>query len=375
MIKKEVLEIRKLFRMEDCCLSRICGCYVDHEKTKKLEFKENFLALPEEEGFKYLKLFKKALSGSIGRTLQNIEFPLAEEGEGGRQQFLYQVRESGLKDEELLDQLYDRIIDTYPFGENYLILMIHGLYDVPGRASDGMTMEDASEIVYEFVLGCICPVALSKPGLCYNETSNHIEDRSRDWLVGDPMTGFLFPAFNDRQSDIHSLLYYSKKAADLLPEFVEELFGCTAPVDAGTQREMFHTVIADTLGEKLNYETVREIHDNLQEMIAAHEDDPEPLELSGRDVKRLLEQSGAPEEKLENFDREYAKTAGERTVLMAENITDSRKYSIKTPDITIQVSPECAGLIETRVIDGKKCLVIAVDDNVEVNGMPVKGIG
>ena len=370
MIKKEVLEIRKLFRMEDCCLSRICGCYVDHEKTKKLEFKENFLALPEEEGFKYLKLFKKALSGSIGRTLQNIEFPLAEEGEGGRQQFLYQVRESGLKDEEL----YDRIIDTYPFGENYLILMIHGLYDVPGRASDGMTMEDASEIVYEFVLGCICPVALSKPGLCYNETSNHIEDRSRDWLVGDPMTGFLFPAFNDRQSDIHSLLYYSKKAADLLPEFVEEMFGCTAPVDAGTQREMFHTVIADTLGEKLNYETVREIHDNLQEMIAAHEDDPEPLELSGRDVKRLLEQSGAPEEKLENFDREYAKTAGEKTVLMAENITDSRKYSIKTPDITIQVSPECAGLIETRVIDGKKCLVIAVDDNVEVNGMPVKGI-
>ena len=152
------------------------------------------------------------------------------------------------------------------------------------------------------------------------------------------------------------------------------MFGCTAPVDAGTQREMFHTVIADTLGEKLNYETVREIHDNLQEMIAAHEDDPEPLELSGRDVKRLLEQSGAPEEKLENFDREYAKTAGEKTVLMAENITDSRKYSIKTPDITIQVSPECAGLIETRVKERKKCLVIAVDDNVEVNGMPVKGI-
>ena len=183
MIKKEILEIKKLFRMEDCCLTRICGCYVDYEKTKKLEFKETFLALPEEEGFKYLKLFKKALSGTLGRNLQNVDFPLAEETEGGRQHFLYQVRESQLKDEELLDQMYDRIIETYPFGENYLILMIHGLYDVPGKATDGTTMEDASDIVYEFVLGCVCPVALSKPGLCYNEENNHIEDRSRDWLV------------------------------------------------------------------------------------------------------------------------------------------------------------------------------------------------
>ena len=184
------------------------------------------------------------------------------------------------------------------------ILDDNGLYDVPGRATDGTAMEDASDTVYEFVLGCICPVALSKPGLCYNEENNHIEDRSRDWLVGDPMTGFLFPAFNDRQSDIHSLLYYSKKAADLQPEFVETMFGCTAPVDAGTQKEMFNTIISDTLGADCSYEAVREIHDNLQEMIAAHEDDPEPLELSGRDVKRLLEMSGVPEEKMENFDRE-----------------------------------------------------------------------
>ncbi|OUQ16497.1 hypothetical protein B5E84_12100 [Lachnoclostridium sp. An14] len=374
MIKKEILEIKKLFRMEDCCLTRICGCYVDYEKTKKLEFKETFLALPEEEGFKYLKLFKKALSGTLGRNLQNVDFPLAEETEGGRQHFLYQVRESQLKDEELLDQMYDRIIETYPFGENYLILMIHGLYDVPGKATDGTTMEDASDIVYEFVLGCVCPVALSKPGLCYNEENNHIEDRSRDWLVGEPMTGFLFPAFNGRQADIHSMLYYSKKAADLQPEFVENMFGCPAPVDAATQKEIFNAVIQDTLGEDCNYETVRVIHDNLQEMIIAHEDDPEPLELSGRDVKRLLELSGVPEEKMEHFDREYAETAGEKTSLLADNLTDSRKFSIKTPDITIQVSPECAGLIETRVIDGRKCLVIAVDDRVEVNGMPVQGI-
>ena len=192
--------------------------------------------------------------------------------------------------------------------------------------------------------------------------------------MGEPRTGFLFPAFNERQSDIHSMLYYSKKAADLQPEFIEAMFGCQAPVDAGTQKEIFHTVITDTLGDACSYEQVREIHDNLQEMIAAHEDDGEPLELSGRDVKRLLEMSGVPEEKMEDFDREYAEVVGEQVTLMAENLTDSRKFSIKTPDITIQVSPDCAGLIETRMIDGRKCLVIAVDDHVEVNGMPVQGI-
>ena len=211
MNKKEVLEIRKQFSLQNCAITRICGCYVDGDKEKKLEFKEAFLSLPEEEEYKYFDLFKRTLSGTVGKNLLNMSFPLEEEQKGGAQEFLMQLKDSRLTDDMLVSEFYDKVIENYDFGEHYLILLIHAAYDVPGKASDGMEMYDASDTVYDYILCSICPVSLSKAGLCYNAEHNSIEDRIRDWIVNDPVNGFLFPAFNDRASDVHGLLYYSKK--------------------------------------------------------------------------------------------------------------------------------------------------------------------
>ena len=135
MNKKEVLEIRKQFSPENCTITRICGCYVDAEKNIKTELKEAFLSLPEEDAFKYFTIFKKTLSGTIGKNLLNMDFPLEEEAEGGKQQFLLQLRNSKLKDDMLISEFYDKVIETYDFGENYYIVLIHALYDVPGKAA------------------------------------------------------------------------------------------------------------------------------------------------------------------------------------------------------------------------------------------------
>lgn len=215
MIKQEIAEIKKLFSPKKCSIDRICGCYVDGEKNKKTQFSQAFLSLPEEETFKYFEILKKSLSGTIGKNLLNLEFPLASEQAGGTQEFLYRLRQSGLKDEDLLDQFYDMIISTYEYVGNYLILLIHDNYDVPKRTSDGMENEDASEEIYEYVLACICPVELSKPGLSYNPEENAFQNRIRDWVVTMPQMGFLFPAFNDRASDVHGVLYYTKDGEDL----------------------------------------------------------------------------------------------------------------------------------------------------------------
>lgn len=88
MNKKECNEIKKLFTPANCAISRICGCYVDSEKNKKTELKEAFLSLPEEEAFKYFTIFRNGLSGTIGKNLINMEFPLHTEEEGGTQNFL-----------------------------------------------------------------------------------------------------------------------------------------------------------------------------------------------------------------------------------------------------------------------------------------------
>lgn len=371
MNKKEVLEIRKQFSPENCAITRICGCYVDGDKEKRLEFKEAFLSLPEEETFKYYDIFKRTLSGTLGKNLINMGFPLEQELKGGTQDFLMQLKNSKLTDDMLVSEFYDKVIEYYDFGEHYLILLIHAAYDVPGRSSDGSEMFDTSDSVYDYILCSICPVTLSKAGLCYNALKNSIEDRVRDWIVADPANGFLYPAFNDRSTDLHNILYYSKKPEELKDYFIEMVLGCSEIMSAGNQKESFQHILTNTLGDDCDYTVVKTIHENLNEMIEEAKEEPEPLSLDKQDVKRLLNKSGVTEEQMESFDKDYDENIGAGTSLLASNITNLRKFNIKTPDIVVQVNPERTDLVDVQVIDGRRCLVIPIDDQVEINGISV----
>ena len=371
MNKKEISELKKQFTPDNCTISRICGCYVDSEKEKRLEMRESFLSLSDEEMFKYFEIFKKTLSGTIGKNLLNLEFPLKAETEGGEQEFLLRLKNSRLTDDALVDECYDKIIEHYYNAENYFIILVHAAYDVPGKAKDNTEMFDSSDEVYEYILCCICPVRLSKAGLCYNEAENRIRDRIRDWIVELPDVAFLFPQFNDRSTDIHGVLYYSKNSNELRDIFIDELLGCTAPLSAGGQRDSFNALVEDTLGDDCRYDTVLSIHEKLNDLIESQKDEPEPVVLTKSEVKRLFEECGVEDEKLQSFDEQYEITAGEKSSLVASNITNTKRFEIKTPDVVVHVDPERADLVETRVIDGRKCLVIPMEGEVELNGIRV----
>lgn len=372
MVKHEIAEIKKLFTQNKCSITRICGCYVDGEKNKKTELKEAFLALPEEEMFKYFEILRKTLSGSLGKNLINLEFPLKAEEEGGTQEFLYRLKESKLKDDTLLEEFYDKIIESYEYVGNYLILIIHDVYDVPGKTSDGIEMDDASDEIYEYIMVSICPVNLSKPGLSYNAVENTFQNRIRDWVVAPPETGFLFPAFNDRSTDLHSLLYYTKDANNLKEDFVTLMLDCPLPLAAGSQKESFQMIIEDTLEETCTIENVISIHEKLTELIEEHKEDPAPLILDKEEVKGVLANSGVANEKLDNFDKLYDATAGSNAQMVVENVVSTRSFEVKTPDVVIKVSPDRLDLIETKEINGRKCLVIDLGSSVEVNGIAVR---
>ena len=374
MNKKEVTEIKKQFTPNNCAITRICGCYVDGEKEKKATFKDAFLSLPEEEMFKYFDLFRKALSGTIGKNLLNMEFPLSTEEEGGTQEALLKLRDSRLTDDHLLDEFYTRVIDSYDYAENYLILLVHAVYDIPGKSSDGSEMFDASDEVYDYIHCIFCPVKLSKPALSYYADENNFHERIRDWIVEMPDAGFLFPAFNYRSSDIHGLLYYSKNAENLGNGLTDNLLGCVPPLTAGNQKEAFKILIEETLADTCSYDVVKNIHENLNELIEQHADSPDPLELDKAEVKYLFQKSGVESEQMETFDQQFDAAAGEHTTLLASNVASTKKFEIKTAEITISVNPEFADLIETKVIDGRTCIVIGVDDHVEINGINAKTI-
>ena len=324
MNKKEALEIRRLFRAEDCRAERICGCYVDGRKERVTEIKEAFLSLPEEELHKYAVIFQKALSGTAGKNLLTLEFPLSAEEEDGTQAFLLKLRDSRLQDDELVSGFYDRIIRSYLEAENFLILLAYGNYDVPGRAKDGFEMEDASDEVYSFILCCVCPVPQTKAGLSYDAESNSFIDRVRDRMVQMPSAGFLFPAFTDRSSDIHSVLYYTADGEQIHPEIIQDILGCAVPMAAGEQKETFNSIIEETFAEGCDFEVARNVHENLNALLEGTKEEPRPAPLEKAELRHLLAECGADEEQLERFDRiaqkkedaSGEKTAGEPQLLV-----------------------------------------------------------
>lgn len=374
MIKTEVLEIKKQIKYDNCSISRIRGCYVDAEKSIKAIINERFYNLPEEEQFKYLEILKKSLSGSLGNNLINLDFPEEAGNPGDAKNLLMEMVKSELKQDELADAFFHRIIDTYSYPGNYLILVIYSAYDIPGKTNDKQELEDASEEVYQYILCAICPVKLSKPGLSYNEEVNQIKKRIQDWVVSVPDNGFLFPAFNDRSSDEDSLLYFARDPETDQREFLEGFLECQLPPTALSQKEIFQRIVSETLGDACAYEIVQNIHERLNDLLEEHrlKEIPEPLLLDKQEIKRIFWDSGAIEEQLQEYDRILEKLTGESTSLQVDNIVNTRAFEVKANNVSIKVDPDRADLIKTMYIEGKRCLVVEMKNQVEVNGISVR---
>lgn len=373
MNKKEISEIKKQFTPENCSITRICGCYVDGDKNKKTKLKEAFLSLPDEEMFKYFDIFKKTLSGRLGKNLMNLDFPLEQEKEGGTQEFLMKLRTSlrtsKLKDDELLDEFYDKVIENYDYPENYYIILIHAVYDIPGKASDGTEMDDASDEIYEHILCSICPVSLSKPGLSYDTEKNNIKDRIREWVVGIPDVGFLFPAFNDRSTDIHSVLYYNKSVKNIHDDFVKNVLGTPIPMASEDEKEWFLELINETFEENKTFEFSESLVEALEYVKEIMKDSPETPMISCEEMKTILEKCGVSDEKMEDFKEGWdCYFAGP---LILDNIHNSKTAKILTPDATICISPDRIKLVELQEVNGVPSLVIPVNGKLEVNGIEI----
>ncbi len=329
MRKKDILELKRRLKKDHCTFTKMCGCYVNGEKHIILKFRETFLNLDEDEYFKYLEIAKKVLSGTIGNNILELNFPINDDLVNEKQISLMQLKNSQLKDDTLLDNFYDSIIDNYDYTGNFLILIFHDAYDVITKTKDNAKL-DESEEVYEYVLCAICPVSLSEPGLRYFEEENKIKARIRDWVVESPTNGFVFPAFINRSSDVNSIMYYTKNAKDTHPELMENALGCDSKQTATIQKETFQSIIKDSFGadEKKAEKIFMEVQENLNNMIdeykSIYEDvDSEPITLKKDDIQSILIESGIPEEVTTEIEKSYEEIFGDDLPL-AENLIDSK---------------------------------------------------
>ena len=333
MRKKDILELKKRFKKDHCTFTKMCGCYVNGEKNILLKFRETFLNLEEDDYFKYLEIAKKVLSGTIGNNILELNFELNEEHINEKQLSFMKLKNSGLKDDALLDEFYNSIIESYDYTGNFLILIFHDAYDIITKTKDNAKL-DESEEVYEYILCAICPVELSKAGLRYFEEENTIKSRSRDWVVQAPSNGFVFPAFINRSSDVNSIMYYTKNAKDTHPELMENALGCPSKQTATEQKSLFNDIIRDAIGadEKKSDHFFMEIQESLNNRIeehnTIHEDSDDPIILTNDIVQDILAESGVPQEITTKIEKSYSKNFGD-TPPIAEVLIDNKALAAK----------------------------------------------
>lgn len=371
MNQKELNEIKKTMISERSCIMKIAGCYVDTEKNIKTTINQTFPMFTEEEQFKYFELFKKVLSGKIGKNQINLDFPLKEKKEGGCQSGLIKLLKSGLDDEEILNGFYEKVISSFLYPDNYYILIGYGIYDIPGKTSDGNFVDDASEDVYKFISCGICPMKPSKAGLSYDAKENTIVNAFQNMMVEHPIHGFLFPAFNDRNTDIHSVLYYTKKPEGIDNEIVEYILGCVSPATAKKQSDIFINSVEKST-EHLKFEQAKNLCENLKEMESQSEKEV-PFVLDKKQSCKILEESGISSECIETFEEIYESAVKEQGEVLLSNVFDgNNKMEIMAGNAKIVMPVEYAYCVETKRINGDNCLVIKVVGDLTVNGMNVK---
>ena len=374
MIEKEIAELRRRFRPDKSGVSHVRGCYVNESGEIISQFDQSLGVMTQDENERIFTVLRKTLSGTLGKNLLDIEFETSMVAHGEEHRLLMRLRDSGLEDEEAVQTFFQRVIQSLSMEGNYLILLARDAYDVPFKGRDGDRFDEGSSEVFTYILCTICPVKQTKPALSFFPQENAFRTLGIDWVVAAPEAGFLFPAFDDRAANLYNALYYTKDITRNQDGLIDALFRSRAPMPAAEQKETFRDILAETLEEDCSYTVMQGVHTRVREMIEVHKasKEPTPLTLSKSTVKRVLEDCGVSDDRLDDFDSKFDARFGEDAELHPKNLMDSRQFELKTPDVTIKVNPERSDLIRTEMIHGTRYILIRADEGVEVNGVNIR---
>ncbi len=373
MTEKEIGEIRRRIRRDRSNMTAIYGCFVNDQKEIVTEYRQSTAIMSENEAERYFGLMKRTLSGTIGKNLIDITFRTAQVADSPEHKMLMQLRETGLKDDALRMAFYKKVIESLSMDESYLILLGCDSYDVPFKSKDDSVQADRSDETYTYLLCAVCPVKQTKANLHYVPENKEFHDGGIAQIAMAPALGFLFPAFDDRATNIYNALFYTHDSALAHQSFVDAVFRTPVPMPAAEQKKSFEALLATTLAEECSLEVVQTVHDQLCQCIELHKESkvPQPLLISKEQVKDALAASGVSQANMARFSVAYDEAFGFEAELHPKNIIDNKKFEIHTPDVSIRVAPERSDLIETRIIGGVKYILICADEDVEVNGVSI----
>lgn len=377
MNKKELAEIKKNFTDTSglFTLNHIVTAYIDPQKNIRCKTNRMYSLIPEEEGSVLMESLSKIFRGSLGKGLLEYSFPNEEYEEDGSQKELYEAMKTKLKDETAVDKLIVRIVNNLAYEPAYTIIIGHCSYSIITKDKNDEAL-DSSADEYNFIAAAICPANTNDDGLMFDSDSNTIVKKANTELIisREPTDGFFFPVFSDRSPDVNRVMYFTKSPKKPNISFVDDVLGCEFIMSAHGEKETFQAVLNDVVGDELNYTVITRVNEKLQEVVTNSKNETELPVIDDRRMYNILSDSGVSDEKLEALPSVFKQKVGEG-VLTATNLVEN-KTTLATPEITVNISKNATDKVRTTVVDGRRCLLIDLDDPaICINGLTTRITG
>ncbi len=377
MNKKELAEIKKNFTDTSgfFTLNRVITVYIDPQKNVRCKTNRLYSLIPEEEGSVLMESLSKIFRGSLGKGLLEYSFPNAEYEEDGAQKILYDAMKTKLTDEAAADKLIVRIVNNLAYEAAYTIILGHCSYSIMSKDRNDESLDNAAD-EYNFIVAAICPANTSDDGLMFDsETNTIVKKANTDLIISrEPTDGFFFPVFSDRAPDVNSVMYFTKSPKKPNISCIDDVLGCEFIMSAHGEKETFQAVLNDVAGDELNYTVITQVNEKLRELVANSKNETELPVLDGNKMYNILSDSGISDERLEALPAIYKNKVGDG-VLTATNLVEN-KTTLSTPEITVNISKDATDKVRTTVVDGRRCLIIDLDDPaIQINGMTTRITG
>lgn len=372
MNEKEISELRRRLRTEKCAVSFIYGCFVNEKKEIITAFRISAGEMGSDDADALLKIMRKALSGTVDKNLTALPFSNEQVLDSDEHRLLMAIKNGGSEAEADIRKLFERLAANYNSDGCYLILLFTDSYDIPEYSKNGESCEDSSE-VFRYFLCTLCPVKDTKAALSFRPSESSFKSITANSVVGAPELGFMFPSFNDRTSDIYDILFYTKNTSLDRSELTQSVFNTKAPMPADTQKETFNGILTETLEDSCSLDVAVAVRDAMCEQIESYKsgtDEDAPV-ITKQSVRKILDDCGISQERAGAFEAKYDEVFGEKAQLSPNTLVDTKAISVNTPDVSIKVSSDRSDLIQTRMIDGVRYILIRAENGVEVNGVEI----
>ncbi|HYK73554.1 MAG TPA: DUF4317 domain-containing protein [Pseudoneobacillus sp.] len=381
MNKKDIANIRKQFKLNNNLLviREIFTVYVQKESGEIYHhFCQPFQMLEKETQELFLANFKKVLTGDVDSKLFELKFQHGVEG--STQTLLFQGTQAGSLDwQENMLQIVEKMFAHAKYEFDTVVTFIRGEYRKPTRKRDMESEEGGDDAVYSshFTLCSLNKTDQPKKTLIFDYIEKEFKpNNASDPILNlaAPLSGFMFPAFNDNAADVNRILYYAGKVNQPDVSYIESVLNCEDIITAAEDKDIFEVILNKVVGDQVDTRVIANVYEEIDKIVqeSAEAEESEPPKLDYKDVSRILEVSGVENVDEAKVEHAFKDVIADETHEFKAKSLVPKSIKVKTEVANLSINPKELKNVKYIMYNGKRCLLIELNEDILIEGFKLE---